>query len=250
MSFLEQERDWGARKRRSADTPSRIASTARQRRDDMPLCPVPAARWRWTSARSGAAQMDSSIITEAAPVRTGRLRRTRPAAPRPEPKSADRAAAGIGRPGRQQQRILGGLVLLGVIGRDRHRPSRAERGEQGRSAQVGATGQALMQSQRLAKSVSQALVGSHGRPSRRCGKRRRAGAHRARPQDRRGTCAGGGAVGREDCWTSGCRWSTAPRRTPATVVSQQKILTQVGQALRTINRQSSDLLEIAETCPR
>jgi twitching motility protein PilJ len=32
-----------------------------------------------------------------------------------------------------------------------------------------------------------------------------------------------------------------------TVMSQQKILTQVGNALRTINRQSSDLLEIAET---
>jgi twitching motility protein PilJ len=33
----------------------------------------------------------------------------------------------------------------------------------------------------------------------------------------------------------------------ATVMGQQKILTQVGNALRTINRQSSDLLEIAET---
>src|SRR5436853_124963 len=33
----------------------------------------------------------------------------------------------------------------------------------------------------------------------------------------------------------------------ATVMGQQKILTQVGSALRTINRQSSDLLEIAET---
>jgi twitching motility protein PilJ len=31
------------------------------------------------------------------------------------------------------------------------------------------------------------------------------------------------------------------------VISQQKILTQVGSALRTINRQSSDLLEVAET---
>jgi twitching motility protein PilJ len=30
-------------------------------------------------------------------------------------------------------------------------------------------------------------------------------------------------------------------------MGQQKILTQVGDALRTINRQSSDLLEIAET---
>src|SRR5690606_2035123 len=33
----------------------------------------------------------------------------------------------------------------------------------------------------------------------------------------------------------------------ATVAQQQQILTQVGTALRTINRQSSDLLEIAET---
>src|SRR4029078_7877189 len=33
----------------------------------------------------------------------------------------------------------------------------------------------------------------------------------------------------------------------ATVMGQQKILTEVGNALRTINRQSSDLLEIAET---
>ena len=32
-----------------------------------------------------------------------------------------------------------------------------------------------------------------------------------------------------------------------TVLNQQATLTQVGTALRTINRQSSDLLEIAET---
>jgi len=36
-------------------------------------------------------------------------------------------------------------------------------------------------------------------------------------------------------------------RNAAVVMGQQKILTQVGDALRTINRQSSDLLEIAET---
>ena len=40
-------------------------------------------------------------------------------------------------------------------------------GRQGSAQQLAATGQALMQSQRLAKSVSQALVGS-GRPSRTC----------------------------------------------------------------------------------
>jgi twitching motility protein PilJ len=36
-------------------------------------------------------------------------------------------------------------------------------------------------------------------------------------------------------------------RNAGVVMGQQKILTQVGDALRTINRQSSDLLEIAET---
>src|SRR5690606_20732917 len=36
-------------------------------------------------------------------------------------------------------------------------------------------------------------------------------------------------------------------RNSATVMGQQRILTQVGDALRTINRQSSDLLEIAAT---
>ena len=36
-------------------------------------------------------------------------------------------------------------------------------------------------------------------------------------------------------------------RNAGVVMGQQKILTQVGDALRTINRQSADLLEIAET---
>jgi twitching motility protein PilJ len=114
--------------------------------------------------------------------------------------------------------------------------------------QVGASGQALMQSQRLAKSVSQALVGS--------------------PQAFAEVNESAAALGKN---TKGLRDGDAElgltqvsatvledlnkaipsveraEKNAATVLGQQKILTQVGSALRTINRQSSDLLEIAET---
>ena len=114
--------------------------------------------------------------------------------------------------------------------------------------QVAASGQALMQSQRLAKSVSQALIGS---PT-------------AFPEVRdssdvmartlRGLKQGDGemsldALGPE---YSGQLDELLPKidqaeRNASAVLAQQGILTQVGNALRTINRQSSDLLEIAET---
>ncbi|RZI98842.1 MAG: methyl-accepting chemotaxis protein, partial [Haliea sp.] len=114
--------------------------------------------------------------------------------------------------------------------------------------QVASTGQALMQSQRLAKSVSQALVGSA----------------QAFPDVResadvlaktvRGLKDGDQALRLSP--VSNDLQGDVEKITPfmeraeknaATVMSQQNILTQVGNALRTINRQSSDLLEIAET---
>ena len=114
--------------------------------------------------------------------------------------------------------------------------------------QVAATGQSLMQSQRLAKSVSQALVGSA----------------QAFPDVRdssdvlaktvRGLKSGEDslrltAVNDE---LQGYLAKVTPlmeraEKNAKTVMAQQSILTQVGSALRTINRQSSDLLEIAET---
>lgn len=114
--------------------------------------------------------------------------------------------------------------------------------------QVAATGQSLMQSQRLAKSVSQALVGSA----------------QAFPDVRessdvlaktvRGLKAGEVSLRLEpvapelqpDVDTVTPLMERAEKNA-STVMSQQAILTQVGNALRTINRQSSDLLEIAET---
>ncbi|MDI1237773.1 MAG: methyl-accepting chemotaxis protein [Polaromonas sp.] len=114
--------------------------------------------------------------------------------------------------------------------------------------QVAATGQSLMQSQRLAKSVSQALVGSA----------------QAFPDVRessdvlaktvRGLKSGDESLRLEpvaaplqpDVETVTPLMERAEKNA-STVMGQQAILTQVGNALRTINRQSSDLLEIAET---
>ena len=133
------------------------------------------------------------------------------------------------------------LVLAGVIFYVLSQTNKA-------SQQLAASGQALMQSQRLAKSVSQALVGSAT----------------AFPEVKdsadvltrsvRGLKSGddtldiqplGGAFEAElDALLP--KVDTAERHAAA-VLAQQKILTQVGDALRLINRQSSDLLEIAET---
>src|SRR5206468_1027209 len=109
-----------------------------------------------------------------------------------------------------------------------------------------ASGQALMQSQRLAKSVSQALVGAAS----------------AFPEVKDSTevlmrnvkglksgegdiTAAPGAV--QDALDPVMPLVEKAEKNANTVLGQQKILTQVGQALRAINRQSSDLLEVAET---
>ena len=110
--------------------------------------------------------------------------------------------------------------------------------------QLAATGQSLMQSQRLAKSVSQALVGS--------------------PQAFPDVVESSGVLARNVRALNGgdaelgveslgepykpeldaiTPLMERAERNAAVVMSQQKILTQVGDALRTINRQSSDLLE-------
>src|SRR5438105_3941434 len=114
--------------------------------------------------------------------------------------------------------------------------------------QVAGTGQSLMQSQRLAKSVSQALVGSpQAFPDVK-------EASEVLAKTVRGLKAGDDSLNlqpvadvlQEDVEKVTPMMERAEKNA-ATVMGQQKILTQVGSALRTINRQSSDLLEIAET---
>ena len=114
--------------------------------------------------------------------------------------------------------------------------------------QVAATGQSLMQSQRLAKSVSQALVGSA-----------QAFPDVKESADVMAKTVRGLKSGEASLRLEPVNVKLLPEiekitplmeraeKNAAMVMSQKNILTQVGNALRTINRQSSDLLEIAET---
>ncbi|MBV1734116.1 MAG: type IV pili methyl-accepting chemotaxis transducer N-terminal domain-containing protein, partial [Hydrogenophaga sp.] len=116
------------------------------------------------------------------------------------------------------------------------------------SQQVAASGQALMQSQRLAKSVSQALVGSPAAfPEVR-------ESSEVLSRNMRGFKEGDSELSIDalgaaytDQLTELTPRIDAAMSNATTVLAQQSILTQVGDSLRSINRQSSDLLEIAET---
>ncbi len=111
--------------------------------------------------------------------------------------------------------------------------------------QAGQTGQALMQSQRLAKAVSTAMVGSP--------------AAFKELTESLGVLTGVTRGLRDGSDTlaqaSGAVQTALEPVLPAVdraeksvnvVIGQEKVLTEVGQSLRTINRQSSDLLEAAE----
>ena len=114
--------------------------------------------------------------------------------------------------------------------------------------QLGATGQSLMQSQRLAKSVSQAVVGSV-----------QAFPDVSESAGILAKSARGLQSGDAEMRISPLDDSYAPElgkviplveraeKNAKAVLGQQKMLTQIGSALRQINRESSDLLEIAET---
>jgi twitching motility protein PilJ len=147
----------------------------------------------------------------------------------------------------QHRRVLGTLLLFAVVLLAAvvfFVLNKTERLGQ----QVAASGQALMQSQRLAKSVSQALIGN---PAAFAEVKDSADvlARNVRGFKQGDADMGLVALGPE---YEGQLGELLPKvdvaeRNAAVVLSQQKILTQVGDALRSINRQSSDLLEIAET---
>ncbi len=188
---------------------------------------------------------DSSIISEAAPSElANEFSETR--VPEGPESTLTTGLPIIGnQPVAQQQRFLAGMIVVGLaalVATGFYALNAANRN----AVQVGATGQALMQSQRLAKSVSQALIGSP----------------QAFPEVKESTTVLAKNVrglknGDADVPTasSGAQEAIDPmlplvdraEKNANIVISQQKTLTQVGQALRAINRQSSDLLETAET---
>jgi twitching motility protein PilJ len=198
------------------------------------------------AAADPAAAHDASIISEAAPSEMTDFTETR----QQEAESLlQETGTGLpligGWPVARQQRLLFLLAAVGLVGLVILTVLSLNAAGKG-AAQVGASGQALMQSQRLAKSVSQALVGSA----------------QAFPEVResadvlarnvRGLKSGDGVLPIAPGAVQPALDAVLPlvdraEKNATTVLAQQKILTQVGQALRSINRQSSDLLEIAET---
>lgn len=159
-----------------------------------------------------------------------------------EASGPDADRSGLARRQRVLAAVLGVVVLLLLLVAG-SAILRAERLAQ----QVAATGQALMQSQRLAKSVSQALGGdapafvevkdSSGDLLRRV----------------QGLANGDEVLNLERIggqYDAELKTITAlvdhADKNAKAVLSQQEVLTQVGAALRNINRQSSDLLELTE----
>ncbi|MDR0216373.1 MAG: methyl-accepting chemotaxis protein [Comamonas sp.] len=139
--------------------------------------------------------------------------------------------------------VLGGSVLVLVV-----LSAWMLRDASNSNQQLAATGQALMQSQRLAKSVSLAMTGAAPAFS---DVKDSSGvlARNVRALISGDSDLGVNAVSDSlQSEASGISMLTdRAEKSAALILTQQKTLTQVGDALRTINRQSSDLLETAET---
>ena len=147
----------------------------------------------------------------------------------------------------QHQRSLSvflGVALILLVGATLFALNEGDSARQ----QLNATSQSLMQSQRLAKSVSLAMVGN--------AKAFADVTDSSRTLTRlvHGLAQGDSELKLEELGAT--YQDTLGRVTPlvsraeknaATVMAQQKMLTQVGDSLRAINSQSSDLLAVAET---
>ena len=256
MSFLNKIKGWGQKD--DVALPDASGAAARAFDDPRSSRAAPLASEGPATDVTGSAvydvptmqqtqDLDTSIISEAAPSEMADFSETRIQ----EGELAAARAAGTGlpiignRPIVDQQRILFVMVAIGLIGlilMTMFSLYSANRG----AVQVGASGQALMQSQRLAKSVSQALIGSAS----------------AFPEVKesadvlvknvRGLRSGEGAIPAAPSSVQDAIEPMLPlidkaEKSAKTVLEQQQVLTQVGTALRAINRQSSDLLETAET---
>lgn len=146
---------------------------------------------------------------------------------------------------RQQRFVIGalGVGVLGLLISAFVSVTSADR----RAAQTGATGQALMQSQRLAKSVSQALI---GRPQ---AFAEVAESSKVLASNVRGLDKGDAKLGLSE--VHGAAKDELAKLLPLVdraeknadyVINQKQTLTQVSQALREVNSQSSELLDLAE----
>ena len=257
MSFVNKIKGWGQKGAAQehdalehdaafADAYANAAAADSVAVANLPLSDIEAsAAFDVHAVAAGEAAPAPSIIAEAIPSEIADFTETRlqGADSGQAPLAASLPLIGT-RPVAEQQRILLALLgigLIGVIVLTIYSFGSARRG----SAEVAATGQALMESQRLAKSVSQALVGS---PS-------------AFPEVKesaevlannvRGLKSGQGTVSQAPSSVQDSIDVVMPlvdraEKSAAVVLAQQKALTDVGESLRAINRQSFELLEATQ----
>ncbi|MEY2801723.1 MAG: putative twitching motility protein methyl-accepting chemotaxis protein [Pseudomonadota bacterium] len=170
---------------------------------------------------------------------------------RPAPEAAapaqGRTARWAGAPVEWRVRVLSSALALSLAALSVSAVLSLRRADQV-AQQVAGTGQALMQSQRLAKAVSQALVGD---PQAFLDVRESSD---VLARNVRGLISGDtglrlepvDAMGQAELARS-LPLTLRTEKNAAVILGQERILTQAGHALRTINRQSSDLLELAES---
>ena len=149
-----------------------------------------------------------------------------------------------GRPVAAQQRILVIVIVLGLAGLVLTTVLALTSATRN-AVQVGATGQALMQSQWLAKAVSQALGGTGGAFAEIKESAAVLAANTRQLKD------GGATVPAAPADAQPLLDPLMPlvdraEKNAGVVLAQQKTLVQVGQALRNINTQAGELLESAE----
>ena len=147
----------------------------------------------------------------------------------------------------RQQRLLVGAVVLGVIGLVASAIFAVNAADR-RATQAAATGQALMQSQRLAKSVSQALVGRAQSFD------EVADSAKVLAANVRGLTQGDAALGIsaaptgvQSVITSLLPFVDRAEKNAGFVLKQKDVLTKVSTSLREVNGHSSDLLDLAES---
>ncbi|MEO6363659.1 MAG: methyl-accepting chemotaxis protein [Caldimonas sp.] len=258
MSFVNKIKGWGQKGAESeqdvlaqdvafADAYGRAGGSAALASTDLPLADVEAAAaFDAQSLEAGnEAAPPSSIIHEAVPSESADFTETRLQDRETGAMPLGNALPLIGhRPAGDQQRILLvllGLGLLGLIILTFLSFASAGRG----SAQVAASGQALMQSQRLAKAVSQALTGTASAfPEVKESAEVLAANVRGLKSGQGGVAAAPAAA--QDALDAALPLVDRAEKSANVMVAQQKALTDVGTSLRTINRQSFDLLEAAE----
>jgi len=217
---------------------------------DTPVRDTQAARSNTPPAadtRAGYELQDSSIISEVTPSETaGDFSETRMQDPAAHEPAKGQALPLIGHlPVREQQRVLIGLVGAGLLGLAMSvllALSTASRSNE----QLGSIGQALMESQRLAKSVSQAMVGAPSAfPEVKESAEVLSRNVRALAAIDGNALSLPGAV--QEALDPLLPMVERADKSAAVVLAQQKALTEVGQSLRAINKQSGVLLDTAET---